>query len=193
VKTRIAPNPSRFFDWRSYADYSGGIVADQGTHVFDGIHMLMGAGYPTAVTAAAGPVYRNGVDTPQTFVVTSEYGTDFLATFTLNYAAMRYKSVNDQLNSLDGDKARLDVGRESFNLYKAGAEDVSAMKGASGGMEKATIDHIQNFLDCVRTRATPRAPIEIGLQATLVPQMAAISARQGRRVKWNAKEYRVEI
>jgi hypothetical protein len=60
-------------------------------------------------------------------------------------------------------------------------------------MEKATIDHIQNFLDCVRTRATPRAPIEIGLQATLVPQMAAISARQGRRVKWNAKEYRVEI
>lgn len=193
AKNRTPPDPARFSDWRSFSDYSGGLVADQGTHVFDGIHMLMGAGYPTAVTAAAGPVLRAGVDTPQTFIVNAEYGDDFLATFTLNYAAMRYKLVNDQLNSLDGDKARLDVGRQNYNLYKQGAEDTAAMSGSSGGMEKATLDHIQNFLECVRSRATPRAPIEIGLQATLVPQLASLSVRQGRRIKWNAKDYRVEM
>ena len=37
-------DPDRFRNWRYYSDYAGGILADQGAHVFDGIHMLMGAG-----------------------------------------------------------------------------------------------------------------------------------------------------
>ena len=31
-------DPDRFRNWRYYSDYAGGIVADQGAHVFDGIH-----------------------------------------------------------------------------------------------------------------------------------------------------------
>ena len=46
-------DPDRFRHWRYYADYAGGILADQGAHVFDGIHLLMGAGYPLAVNASA--------------------------------------------------------------------------------------------------------------------------------------------
>src|SRR5271169_257769 len=34
---RRALDPNRFRNWRFYADYAGGIVADQGAHVFDGI------------------------------------------------------------------------------------------------------------------------------------------------------------
>jgi len=48
-----ALDPDRFRNWRFYSDYAGGIVADQGAHIFDGIQMLMGAGAPSAVTAAA--------------------------------------------------------------------------------------------------------------------------------------------
>src|SRR5262249_38708777 len=33
-------DPDRFRHWRYYSDYAGGILADQGAHVFDGIHML---------------------------------------------------------------------------------------------------------------------------------------------------------
>src|SRR4051794_22396230 len=49
-----ALDPDRFRNWRLYSDYAGGIIADQGAHIFDGIQMLMGAGSPSAVTAAAG-------------------------------------------------------------------------------------------------------------------------------------------
>jgi hypothetical protein len=39
----------------------------------------------------------------------------------------------------------------------------------------------------VRTRKTPAAPISLGFQATLVPQLANLSLKHGRRVRWNGK------
>ena len=185
-------DPARFFHWRAYSEYSGGIMADQGAHVFDGIHMLMGAGYPLAVNASAGRVHVSGVDTPDGVVVASEYPEDFLAVFTINYAAMRYKGRNDQLNQLDGDLARLDIGRESFSLYRRGEEEKAAISETSGGFDKATEAHVANFLECVRTRATPNAPVEKGFQGALIVQMANISLRRGRRVRWNSRDRKVE-
>ena len=115
---RRALDAARFFDWRSYAEYSGGIMADQGAHVFDGIHMITGVGYPLAVTASQGRILKPGVNTPERVVVAAEYPEDFLAIFTINYAAMRYKNRNDQLSQFDGDLARLDIGREGFLVLK---------------------------------------------------------------------------
>jgi len=120
-------DPDRFRNWREYSEYSGGIVADQGAHVFDGIHMLMNAGYPVAVNSSAGRIHKQKVDTPESVVVIAEYPEDFLAVFTINYAAMHYIPRNDQLNQLDGDQARLDVGREDFKMYRQGAEDQPAL------------------------------------------------------------------
>jgi predicted dehydrogenase len=186
-------DPARFFDWRSYSEYSGGMVTDQGAHVYDGIHMLMGAGYPRAVTASAGRIHKPNVDLPECVVVVAEYPEDFLAVFTINYAAMHYMQKNDQLNQLDGDKARLDIGRESFAVYKEGAETVAATSEVSKGMSIAGEVHVANFLECVRTRAKPTVPVETGFQAVLVLQMANLSLKHGRRITWNLSERRVEI
>ena len=186
-------DPARFFDWRSYSEYSGGMVTDQGAHVYDGIHMLMGAGYPRAVTASAGRIHKPNVDLPECVVVVAEYPEDFLAVFTINYAAMHYMQKNDQLNQLDGDKARLDIGRESFAVFKEGAETVAATSEVSKGMSIAGEVHVANFLECVRTRAKPTAPVETGFQAVLVLQMANLSLKHGRRITWNLSERRVEI
>jgi predicted dehydrogenase len=187
-------NPNRFRNWRFFTDYAGGIVADQGAHIYDGIHMLMGAGYPQAVTAAAGKPHKPGVETPESVVVIAEYPEDFIGVFSINYAAMRYKQKNDQLNQLDGDKGRLDIGRDDFRAYRQGAEDdpVASMVSAKG-FSKATDMHVQDFLECVRTRRKPTAPMALGFQSALVVQMANISLKQGRRVKWNAGQQKVEI
>ena len=67
------------------------LVADQGAHVFDGIHLLMNAGYPLAVNASGGKVHQAGGDTPESVVAIAEYPEDFLGVFTINYAAMQYK------------------------------------------------------------------------------------------------------
>jgi len=183
---------ARFFDWRSYSEYSGGIVADQGAHVYDGIHLVMGCGFPVAVNASAGRVHKARVDTPESVTVAAEYAEDFVAVFTINYAAMRYPNPIDQLNQFDGDRARMDLGREKLAVYKEGAEETPVIT-ATGSFGKAAEDHVANFLECVRTRATANATVEKGFQAALVVQLANMSLRQGRRMKWNAGLGRVEV
>ena len=186
-------DPDRFRNWRYYSDYAGGIVADQGAHVFDGIHMLMGAGFPSAVNASGGKPHKAGVDQPESVVAIAEYPEDFLGVFTINYAAMQYKYKNDQLNQLDGDQARMDIGREDFNVYMKGAEETAAIsKHSPKGFGWATDLHVQNFLDCVRTRKTPTAPMRLAFQAALVVQLVNMSLKNGRRYKWNAATMKVE-
>jgi predicted dehydrogenase len=168
-------------------------VADQGAHVFDGIHLLMSATYPLAVTAASGKVHKAGVDTPETVVATAEYPEDFIAVFSINYAAMHYQNRNDQLNQLDGDQARMDISREELKVFARGREEEPVIaKTSAKGFGYATDLHVQNFLGCVRTRKTPTAPMRIAFQAALVVQMANMSLKQGRRMRWNAATQAVE-
>ena len=187
-------DPNRFRNWRYFSDYAGGIVADQGAHVFDGIHMLMGAGFPSAVNASGGKPHKAGVDQPESVVAIAEYPEDFVGVFTVNYAAMQYKSRNDQLNQLDGDQARMDIGREDINVYMKGAEDTAAInKHSPKGFGWATDLHVQNFLECVRTRKTPTASMRLAFQAALVVQLVNLSLKNGRRYKWNAATMKVEV
>jgi predicted dehydrogenase len=186
-------DPNRFRQWRFYSEYGGGILADQGAHVFDGMHLLMSAGYPLAVNASAGKVHRAGVNQPESVVAMAEYAEDFLGVFSVNYAAMQYQSRNDQLNQLDGDAARMDIGREELKVFVKGAEDQPAVyKKSPRGFGWATDLHVQNFLECIRTRQTPTATMKLAFEAALVVQMANMSLKQGRRLRWNAASNRVE-
>jgi predicted dehydrogenase len=193
IEKRVPVDATLFHNWRNRRDYAGGIVADQGAHVFDGIHLLMGAGFPVAVTAAAGKPHREGFDTPESVVVTAEYAEDFIATFSINYAAMKYKSRFDQQNHLDGDQARMDIGRESLKVFALGEEVKPVIERASEkGFGHTTILHVQNFLSCVRSRKRPTATVAIAFQAALVAQMANLSLQSGRRMKWNRELGRTE-
>jgi len=186
-------DPDRFRNWRFYSDYAGGIVADQGAHVFDGIHMLMGSGAPISVMASAGKPHRPGFDTPESVTVAARYPEDYLAVFTINYAAMKYKPQHDQLNQFDGDNARLDIGREDLALYPQSSEkNPSTTYKSAQGFGYATDLHVQNFLQCIQTRHKPSAPIALGFQATLAVQMANLSLKHGREIRWNSSARKIE-
>jgi hypothetical protein len=106
---------------------------------------------------------------------------------------MQYRTRNDQLNQLDGDAARMDIGREELKVFAKGAEDAPSIAAKSErGFGYATDLHVQNFLECVRTRKTPTAPMRLAFQAALVVQMANLSLKQGRRIRWNAAAQKVE-
>ncbi len=182
----------RFRNWRNYKDYAGGIVADHGAHIYDSIHLIRGVGFPMAVNASAGKVHSAEGDTPETVVVAAEYPEDFMGVFSINYAGMHYPTRLDQLNQFDGDEARMDVGREFLSVFKQAAPETPAITG-TGDFETATDAHIQNFLECVRTRKEPNGTIEKGFQAALVIQMANLSLETGRRIRWNAQTLKVEV
>ena len=184
----VPKDPLTFFNWRSLSAYSGGIAQDQGCHIFDSIHLIMDAGYPVSVNATALSPHVEGMDTPESVVVAAEYPNDFLAVFTINYNAMRYAMRADQLNCYDGDLARLDIGREFLRVFPWDAPETPQLaKEQPGGFAQATIDHVMNFLHCVRTRDTPRGTIEKGFQAALIVQLANISLAEGRKVRWDAE------
>lgn len=186
VKHRVPPDPARFRHWRYFSNYAGGIAADQGAHIFDGIHLLMNASFPLAVNSSAGKIQKAEFDTPESVVTIAEYPEQFLGIFTINYAAMKYKSRNDQLNQLDGDKARMDIGREECRVFLQGAEETPAIvKTSEKGFGFATELHVRNFLECVRTRKTPTAPIRLGFQACLITMLGNLSRKAGKRVRWD--------
>jgi hypothetical protein len=88
----------------------------------------------------------------------------------------------------------MDLGREFLRVYPRSDPQAAVVnREQPGGFGQATIDHVKNFLECVRTRRAPLAPVETGFQSALVLHMANLSANQGRRARWNRDEMRVEM
>ncbi|HEU0141907.1 MAG TPA: hypothetical protein VFQ79_19445, partial [Bryobacteraceae bacterium] len=132
----------------------------------------------------------------ETVSMAAEFPENYLAVFTLGYKAMRYNMFNDQLKQFHGSKARLDMGREWYEVYpESSAVDMkpSATKRLPGSFEPASRAHMRNFLECVRSRKEPTAPVEAG-QATNVTLCMAVEAQKtGRRVRFNPATKKMEV
>jgi predicted dehydrogenase len=189
------PDAMRFFNWYYFWDYSGGLLVGQAAHIVDTIQWYMGSKEPAAVTCTGGRVNLAGAEVPDTAVIAIEYPENYLATFTLGYKAMRYNSFNDQIVQFHGSKARLDVGRESYALYReTNAVEVkpSVEVKQPGSFAASTRAHIRNFLECIRSRQEPNAPVEAGQATNIVLCMAMESLRSGKRLRWNPQSRRAE-
>lgn len=180
----------RFFNWYYFYDYSGGLIVGQAAHIFDAIQWFMNSRAPVAVTCVGGQLNLKGSEIPDTATVVLEFAENYLANFTLGYKAMRYHSSQDQLKQFHGNKARLDVNREGWSLYPETLTPElkpSRQHTEPGNFARATRDHIRNFLDCIRSRKEPNAPVENGLATAIALVMTMESLRQARRVSFNEK------
>jgi hypothetical protein len=43
--------------------------------------------------------------------------------------------------------------------------------------------HVQNFLDCIKSRKEPNAPVEVGANAVAGPHLANLAFKQRRQVE----------
>jgi predicted dehydrogenase len=186
----------RFFNWYWFWDYSGGLLVGQTAHVIDAIHWMMNSTYPAVVTASGLRPNIAGAEVPETCTISVEYPEGYLAVFTLGYQAMRYAGVNDQMKQFHGNKARFDVGRESYALYPEDPKAVDLKPAQElrrpGSFNRAARAHIHNFLECVKTRKEPNATVEMGQHTNVVLCMAMESLKTGRRMKWNGALRRME-
>ena len=189
-------DPVRFFNWYYFWDYSGGLLIGQAAHILDCIQWFMNSKEPVTVNCAGGKPNLPGAEVPETASVAIEYPENYLATFTIGYKAMRYNQFNDQLKQFHGNKARFDVGRESYSLYpeQPASLDLKATveKRKPGSFNSAAPSHIRNFLECIRSRKEPNAPVEAGQSANIALCMTMDSLRQGRRLRWNSQTQKVE-
>ena len=102
-----------------------------------------------------------------------------MATSNLNY----FNSYeNDWSILFQGDQGTMHINNEGFRIWKEpvpkNPEPIQKMD-APIPIEA----HIQNFLDCVRSRKEPNAPVEVGASAVSAPHLANVAFHQGRQVK----------
>ena len=48
--------------------------------------------------------------------------------------------------------------------------------------------HVKNFLDCMKSRETPNASIEIGGHIARVAQLGNIALRTGKKIFWDGEK-----
>jgi len=62
---------------------------------------------------------------------------------------------------------------------------------ANTGGDVLTFEHVRNWMECVRSRKTPNAPIEAGYQHSIATIMATAAYRTGQRVTFDPKKQEV--
>jgi predicted dehydrogenase len=169
--------PMMFRSWRYFWAFSGGNMTDQGTHLMDVVQWFMNA--PAATSAVCyGQLAKNtGSEVPDVFCAVFEY-PGFMATWTLNYC-----------NSYDNDWSIQFQGDKGTMILDANGLRVWTEPWPKNPQPTQTMDapvpmeaHIQNFLDCMKSRKEPNAPVEVGASAVSAPHLANLAFHQGRRV-----------
>lgn len=181
-----AYDPIRFRYWRLFWDFSGGNMTDQGTHLLDVVQWMMNSDKPVAASSW-GAVYKlHPAETPDTFSAIFEY-PKFMCTWTLTYTNSFEKGW---AILFQGRQGTLELCEDGYRIYgepwsqKAFArhETPQPVKQNLPGSVTSTAPHTQNFLECIKMRKQPNAPVEVGHTAVRPLHLANIAQREGRRV-----------
>jgi predicted dehydrogenase len=180
AKKRYPLDERRFFHWRNFSDYNGGHMTDQGTHLMDVIQWFCNDGKPPRTAVTQGMIHAHkGGDVPDTFSAAFEYPT-FLATWTLCYSNSYH---NGWQITLQGRKATMVIDDDGYRVYpepwKSTNQAPPMLHEYKGGIP--TEPHVKNFLDCVKSRQEPNAPVEVGHNAVTGPHLANVALRSLRR------------
>ena len=172
-------DPQQFWNWRAYLDFGGGQVTDLFTHWIDVVHMFMGADIPVAAVASGGVYnYKDGRTAPDTINVLLEYPQQFTATF----EATLVPGITGEAIEFCGTEGRLWIDRSRYEFHPVGRGVPPTVVKASTNLD---LDHIQNFLDCVKSRQLPNGDVLIGHRSAQASHLGNIAYVQKRRIKFD--------
>jgi predicted dehydrogenase len=185
--------PERFYQWRHFWDFGGGCLTDLMTHWIDVVHWYMDVDAPLSA-AAVGHNYNIKLwEAPDTVTATLEFPKNFMAAYLGTYVSR----VDDGGLEFRGDKATLKIDRARLAVYRDDAawapgtltpEPDIAVRSSGDG----TLTHLQNWLDCIRSRKTPNAHIRVAHQAARTAHIANAAMRAGRKVRWDPKSEKLD-
>jgi predicted dehydrogenase len=171
-------------DWYLTRDYSVGFIVNWGVHYLD----IANWGCPT-ITAEPCELEFNGsyrddglTDNLKDWKGEFRYSSGLRMTYTDTGI-----TNNKQRCIFHGDEGWVHVNRagiwaepQSLLKVKIKFDEIHLDSGAVGS-------HYENFIQCVRSRKDPIAPVEAGHQASYLGMIAEISIRLGRSLRWNPK------
>ena len=174
----------RFLQWRWYWDFGGGALTDLFTHVVDVAHWFLGKDRPTIAWASGSNSLLPAWQTPDTLNACFQYPGGLMVTFN----AMMGGSLQGGGTLFRGTKAMLRISRSGFELWDEPDQSFSqALSTAPPKLEvksqgDVVLLHVQNFLDCMRSRKTPNAPIAAGIACARAGHLGNMALRQARQI-----------
>lgn len=175
-------DPQQYWNWRAYLDFGGGQVTDLFTHWLDVVHMFMGSDIPTSAQAAGGVYYyKDGRTAPDTINVLLEYPAGFTATF----EATLVPGITGAAQEFCGTEGRLYIDRRRYQFYPIRRRGQSAEPVEVQAKSSIDMDHVQNFLDCVKSRKLPNGDVLVGHRSAQASHLGNISYMQKRRIDFD--------
>jgi predicted dehydrogenase len=177
VKWR-AWDPPQFFNFRNYMDFNGGIMTDKFVHWVDVVHMFMGQDGPISADAAGGIyISQDGRTVPDTLNVHLEYPGNWICTYS-NTPQARLEREGIEFCGTDG---HLFINRLKFEYFAADGADSVTVTCQTDLVD----EHVQNFLDCCRSRRTPNGDVAAGHRSAQAAHLANLSYLQRRRIHFD--------
>jgi predicted dehydrogenase len=205
----------KHLEFRLFWPYSSGIPGQWMSHQIDTVHWFSGLPHPRSV-AANGGIYawKDGRKNADTLTAVFDYGplndpsTGFQVLFTSRQtnAAGDVKEIyysNGGTMNLDTNKISPEgglieshakaMGKSANLLPELSLKELATKTStdANTGGDPLTESHIRNWMECVRSRKQPNAPIEAGYNHAIAVIMTNAAYRTGERVTFDEKTQEV--
>jgi predicted dehydrogenase len=202
-------DPDRYFRFRKYWDYSGGIATDLFFHVIAPLNICWDRPqFPAKVLAGGGKyVFKDDREVPDTFNLMADYaeghslvlsssmansqhipglirgheGTIIMVEHGMFEGSTPDITVRPELVHVEGQDART-----TFPGYKFGDKEFKIPVTQYDMMQA----HIGNFLACMRSRQKPHLDVETAAHAQIVINLAVESYREGRVKYWDEQNWK---
>ncbi|MEK7404676.1 MAG: Gfo/Idh/MocA family oxidoreductase [Acidobacteriota bacterium] len=195
-------NPELYRNWRKYFDFGGGIATDLFYHKLAPLMMTAGAEFPIRVAATGGIyVFKGDREIPDTLFIAIDYPGEYslvlessMANRTPSSFEIRGHEATIELHgTAAGDRP---AEKEKYVIIRAEQEFGDKFQAAHGQSEirvnnRPRPDHMENFLECVRTRQQPNANAGDGYRATAVIELAQRSYREQKMMVFDPRTMKV--
>ena len=180
---KVPYDPERYFRWRRYWDYSGGIATDLFVHRATRLLKALNLQFPEYVVATGGKFeFSDSIaEIPDTFNVLADYpgGPTMQLVSTM---------ANDTPvpHLLRGHKATLEFTREGFTItpQRQFAKEVQEYKHVKTGAESVELHH-RNLQNAIRNNEPLKCDAMLGYYGVVVCAMAVDSYRRRKYLRWD--------
>jgi predicted dehydrogenase len=178
-------NPEQYHDWFGFRDFSRGPHTNLMVHFIDLVHFVTNVQFPKRVVAL-GNTYRwkGEFDAPDSVEVALEYPEGFMVRYCTVFgnSAGNYAKWFGTRGTLD---AKSLSSRETWIASGDGSGEPDKLASPIELPKAETVHHMKNWIDSIRSRQQPIAPIEAGYAHSVAVIMADEAMVSGRRLTYD--------
>jgi predicted dehydrogenase len=180
-------DPERYFRWRRYWEYSGGIATDLFIHRVTRVIKALGLAFPERAVASGGKWFFKTAEVPDTFNIMLDYPdgpTVLLVSSLANDTAVEHV--------LRGHKATLRFTRTGFVIepQKLFANEGKGIEHKKTGAENVELHH-RNLQRAIRAGEPLKCDSMLGYYGVVACEMGVMAFRRQRYMRWDAAGQRI--